>query len=527
MTICGLSAYTSCVVRWERLVFVLAFVFSSFAGYGEKRYIREYSGYQLDLPGEPYCLRPEKNKKPLRGFTDEVKKMWSDTVLQERIALGIETNRKGDFFLYFRKPDGSPAQVSDVKVEMLKHDFLFGCQAFNVSSFGGKQNLNTGDKFVPDPEVSKEEAERRNELYESEFANIFNFATVPFYWRHIENENGKYRFGVDSEPLFRRPPPDLVLKFAKKYGIKTKGHCLSWHILEYSKPDWIPFDKDEVAKYLCRYIKSVANRYDGEIMYWDVSNEITDMRGNSKVNGRIVPHFAMPENYAYLAFKESEKRFSQATNLILNFTTPVWQRVLVYREYSSDYQAVSNLINSGAKVDVIGLQLHFFSSRDRQNLFSGLEWGPYYQLAVLDTLGRLNRPIHITELTFPCMDYGDLGEENQAFMVENFYKLWFSHKNVEAITYWHFVDGSNGVETKYNSGFLRKDFSRKPSYEILDRLINREWRTNLEFKNAEGLLHFRAFYGKYRVSYAVDGKTYTFETQFTKHSPIMKRVVVE
>lgn len=511
----------------KNLLVALAFCSCAFNSWGGE-YKVEYSGYSLKLPGPPYTLNSDDSNERLKTFTDEVRKMWSDPVLQESIELGIKTNRMGDFFLDFRLSDGKSAKVKNVKIEMLKHEFLFGAQAFNTKSFGGKEGMDTGDRFERDPAVSDAEAQRLNELYEKEFSNIFNFATVPFYWKSSEPENGLYRFSKDSYPIFRRPSPDTVLEFTQKYGITPKGHCLSWHVPRWSKPEWVKLDKRDFEKYMCRYIKKVAERYDGVIDYWDVSNEITDERGNNNTSSKYYnPHEFMPKDYALKAFKEAERSFSHSTKFISNYTTPVWQRVATYREYSSDWLSVSHLIKNGAKLDVIGLQLHFFSDKDRQNLYRGSEWGPQWLLLTLDALGEFNKPIHITELTFPCMDNKDYGEANQAFITENFYKLWFSHKNVEAITYWHFVDGSNGHETKYNSGFLRRDFSRKPSYEVLDRLINKEWRTDLEFGEVDGMVHFRAFYGKYKVSYTCEGKECTTEVMLSKHNPKTWRIFVD
>ena len=104
------------------------------------------------------------------------------------------------------------------------------------------------------------------------------------------------------------------------------------------------------------------------------------------------------------------------------------------------------------------------------------------------------------------MKEGEIGEEKQAFILENFYTLWFSHPAVEAITYWHFVDGTAGTEDVYNSGFFRRDFTKKKAYDVLDNLVNKKWRTNLSFPEAASERHFRAFYGKYKVSFEHNGK---------------------
>lgn len=217
------------------------------------------------------------------------------------------------------------------------------------------------------------------------------------------------------------------------------------------------------------------------------------------------PHGFMPDGCGFKALREAGRVFRTSNRFISNYAAPVWQRVAACREYSSDYLAVADLINRGAKVDIIGFQPHFPRKEECRNAPKGIGWGPECQKAVLDTLGRFGRPIHITEITFPCFGEGEIGEANQAFFVENFYKLWFSHKNVEAITCRHFADKTAGGEDRFMSGFLRADMSKKPSYVALENLL-KKWRTDLHYGSAEGKIHFRAFYGTYAVSYERAGK---------------------
>ena len=101
-------------------------------------------------------------------LSDKLRSIWADPVLQEKIALGIENNRKGDFYLHFIDSRNRDVKVENLKVEMLKHDFLFGAQIFLLGGF---------------------ENEERNRLYEENFLNLFNFATVPFYWKAYEQKD--------------------------------------------------------------------------------------------------------------------------------------------------------------------------------------------------------------------------------------------------------------------------------------------------------------------------------------------------
>jgi len=421
-------------------------------------------------------------------MSEKLKSLWSDPVLQEKMQIGIEHNRKGDFYLEFRDWKNRPVKVENLKIEMVSHDFLFGAQIFLLGGF---------------------DTPKKNALYEKYFTELFNFATVPFYWGRFEEEDGVFAFGKNDKRNNKMPSQDALVEFCKAHGLAMKGHPLSWYISNFwgfgntGVPEWVPSDEREIEKYLTRYIGKVAERYSRDICIWDVSNEASDTRFAREYMGYVNTY---PFDHAFKAFKEAERVLPHSNNLIVNCATPVWLRTAKYGEYGQDYLMISSLINRGAKVDIIGLQLHFFNRERRAALYSGEQWTPDDQYAVLDKFATLNRPIHITELSFPCMGEGAIGEEKQAFILENFYTLWFSHPAVEAITYWYFVDGTAGAENVYNSGFLRRDFSKKKAYEVLDNLVNKKWRTNLSFPEAASERHFRAFYGKYKVSFEHNGK---------------------
>ena len=75
----------------------------------------------------------------------------------------------------------------------------------------------------------------------------------------------------------------------------------------------------------------------------------------------------------------------------------------------------------------------------------------------------------------------------------------FSHPALEAITWWDLVDGRwLGAP----SGLVRGDFTPKPAYDALLRLIRREWWTPEQAltTDAAGRVTFRGFLGAYEVS---------------------------
>jgi hypothetical protein len=63
------------------------------------------------------------------------------------------------------------------------------------------------------------------------------------------------------------------------------------------------------------------------------------------------------------------------------------------------------------------------------------------------------------------------------------------------------VDGTAyGNENRFHAGLLRNDMSHKKAFDVLDELINREWKTEVSLTtDAEGRAYFRGFFGDYDV----------------------------
>jgi len=97
-------------------------------------------------------------------------KIWSDSSLNSRINENIEKYRKSDAIIEVKDKDGNPVSNASIEVHQKTHEFLFGSNIFVLG------------------QLSKAEL---NQKYESAFTNLFNFATLPFYWRGLEPQEGK------------------------------------------------------------------------------------------------------------------------------------------------------------------------------------------------------------------------------------------------------------------------------------------------------------------------------------------------
>ena len=404
---------------------------------------------------------------------------------------GIEKYRKGDFTLKF-----SEGGKKKIKITHKKHSFLFGTTAFMLDSFE-----------KPEKEVE----------YKRLFANLFNQAVVPLYWSDLEPEEGKPRFAKDSVNIYRRPPVDTVLEFCEEYGIQPKGHCMLWNSF---LPKWF-LEKDEESKKAAieRRFKEISERYADKIPSFDIVNESAANYFRGKRN--IFP------DYDRYGMKLGAKYFPNNIKILNETNGAIWRNFFNQSEYIPFNMQLREFIREGIPFDEIGLQYHIFIPNDQ---IEGTDAFNSFLRAdvMLDAMELFNSygyPMHISEITIPSYA-GRLpeNEEIQAYLVETLYKIWFATEHMKSIVWWNLVDGyaayaplgSEEGENHYAGGLCRFDMSPKPSYLALDRLINREWRTNLTAE-CEGEYSFRGFFGEYEIEIAEGEKVEKHTVSLTEN----------
>ena len=144
---------------------------------------------------------------------------------------------------------------------------------------------------------------------------------------------------------------------------------------------------------------------------------------------------------------------------------------------------------------------------------------------MLDLFGKLGVPVNLSEVSvISRRSLGD-GDRFQELATEKLYRLWFSHAAVEGITWWNLVDGtaayappgSEEGENRLRAGLVNYDFTPKPAYKVLRRLIREEWRTETEINFVPGGDNrFHGFYGDYDVEISTDGGLVRRKLQLSK-----------
>ena len=403
--------------------------------------------------------------------------------MNDRIATGIEANRKGFAFLYFVDGNGNPVNDVEVKATQKSHDFKYGANLFMLGEM---------------------QDEERNEKYKRFFADAFNIATLPFYWSTLEPEQGKPRFAKDSPRIYRRPAPDLCLEFCEANGIEPKAHCLNYASFT---PDWAKGTVTWEKKCLEKRFRELAERYASRIPMWEVTNE-------TFFHLKDVSLYRQPD-FIEWSFALAENCFPGNRLAINEAHSRIWSNEWFHSFQSPYFMQIERALLKGARIDAIGMQYHMFYRREDEQEATKEYYDPEQICNVLDTYATLGKPIHITELTIPAYSNDAEDESIQAEIIKNIYSLWFSHAATDGIIYWNLVDGYayNAVpgdmaagENYFYGGLVRYDFTPKPAFNVIRNLFEKEWRTDLKLHTSSNSLSFKGFYGKYDLEITAAGK---------------------
>ncbi len=354
---------------------------------------------------------------------------------------------------------GKPLAGVKVSLEQVAHEFLFGCNFFQFGRIEGAD---------------------LEERYRQQFAALFNFCTLGFYWSMYEPQRGAP--GYDYT--------DKVVDWAKANGLRCKGHPLVWDHPA-SSPRWLPTDHTELATLSDARVRDIVSRYRGRIDVWDVVNEATHLPEKT-VNHTTMAAWGAelgPVEYTRRALKIARPANSDATLLVND-----------YRTDNKYYALLEALLSEKPLLfDVVGIQSHMHDGA----------WASGRVRDICERFARLKLPLHFTEATIlsgprlgPGENWGATTPEmetRQADAVARFYTELFAHPAVEAITWWDFSDYR--AWQRAAAGFLRKDMSPKPAYEALMRLVKQQWWSRKEFTtDAQGQASPRLYGGKHRLT---------------------------
>ncbi len=495
-------------------------------------------------------------------MSDKYWAIWNDAE-QARIDADIERNRKADAAFALAAPAGAV-----VKVEQLTHDFRFGAHIFNFNQLG-KTRYNDAYKA----------SYGKGGLFNQATVSFYWIDHEPtpgafrFDGTYRDEErwwNGLTRDEAMADRFWRRPAPAPVIDFLKAKDVAIHGHILIWGN---AKPYWIydwycpenekrVFDEIGIPRhstdcgwepcgqnwgrgYMGRAAHAWRERYKGlderaleretpvyaanlrrifqkrvadvtarfgdVVDSWDVVNESAMdfaryRRSRTGLGYWFSFYGLMPGDYPLHALLDAKETIAPSAKLAIN-------------DYNitSDFLAqVVDLEKEGARIDLVGCQMHIFDTNACRRLAQGatdVNWvgSPKVIRERLDMMAKTGKPLHVSEVTIAAPGVDDTSRKIQAVLVRNIYRAWFSHPKTMGITWWNTVDGAGVAGEPLVSGLFTREMEKKPAYDALDELINREWRTNLAVAaDAGGKVAFRGFRGRYRLTWTgADGQPAT------------------
>jgi len=384
----------------------------------------------------------------------------TDEAALARAAAAVDSVRKGHAVVTITGADGKPVPGAQVTISQMTSDFEVGCNIFGFDRF-------------------KTPAE--NETYKRRFAEIFDFATLPFYWRGYEPERGQ------PQHEYR----ETVARWCRDHGIRTKGHPLCW-TNDAGTPKWLEdLPAAEKRGLLEGRVRDCVSHFAGLIDMWDVVNEPTHL-----------PPWATFETRA--DYVEAALRWARAANPDAYLVVNEYMVIQDTEGKGPFYELVAELIRRNAPFDAIGMQCHEPRT----------DWYPLDMVEkTFAKYAELGKPIHVTEYTptsggkpiTGSYHEGTWTEEAQADYAEQFFRIAFAQPAVECIVWWDLAESHAWLE---GGGLLNKDLSPKLVYDRIRALVREEWRTNLQAEtNAEGQVAVHGFGGDYQVTVEAKGKT--------------------
>ena len=483
-------------------------------------------------------------------MSDKYWAIWNDEV-QAKIDADIEKYRKADATVEVAAPDGA-----EVKVEQVGHAFYFGAHIFNFDQLGRdewnaayKASYGEGGIFN---QATVAFYWREYEPVPGRFRAFGDYEDTARFW------NSLTRAEAMEHPFWRRPAPAPAVNYLRSRGVAIHGHILIWGS---AKPNWIydwycpesekrafdaigiprsdtkdfpktdnwdggynkywracwsnaykSFSEAEIAAMAPTFVRrmpeifrkrvfDVARDFGEVVDSWDVVNESSKDWTMYRKSRTGLPvwksvYGLMPGDYPLHALLDAKEAFPAKANLAIN-------------DYniSPDFLAqVKDLDDEGAKIDIVGCQMHLFNTNDCMRLAlgeTGIGWisTPADIRGRLDMMAKTGRPLHVSEVTITSPGADDRSRMIQAVLTRNIYRAWFSHPKTMGITWWNTVDGGGVKGEPLVSGLFTTDLKHKPAYDALDDLINREWKTKTTAKAAGGKVSFRGFKGRYRLTW--------------------------
>lgn len=253
---------------------------------------------------------------------------------------------------------------------------------------------------------------------------------------------------------------DSIAAFARRNGLKLRGHTLCWH---QQVPSWFFYDannklvnKEELLRRLQEHITAVVTRYKDVVYAWDVVNEvISDKTGEMYRNS--LWYEVAGEDFISKAFEYAHAADENAQLFYNDYNEidPVKRGKII--------AMIKALQQKGVPIHGVGLQAHWSVTEPTEDQLT----------ATLEDFSKLGLRMHITELDVSVYkkehnarqrlptDIDTLftkeKEAAQAAAYKMFFRLFRQYrKYISSVTFWNISDRHSWLD--YFPVDRRKDY---------------------------------------------------------------------
>ena len=263
---------------------------------------------------------------------------------------------------------------------------------------------------------------------------------------------------------------DAIADFAKKHGLKMRGHTLLWHsqapVWMFKDADGKDVSKEVLSQRLKEHITTVVNRYKDRIYGWDVVNEAID--DNDTVFYRKTQWLRIFGSEEFIA-----KAFEYA-----HAADP--KAVLFYNDYNTEnpkkrekiYQMVKKLKESGIPIHGVGLQGHWsINNPSREELEKSIQMfsslGLQVQVTEMDVSvygGRQGGQLIQGQRRDTTTGFTPEMEEPQREKYKMVFDVFRQYKEkITGVTFWNLSDRYTWLDGRGRKNYpLLFDMNRQP-----------------------------------------------------------------
>jgi len=400
--------------------------------------------------------------------------------------------------------NGQPLINREVKIEQLKHQFLFGDDNWSIA------------RMFRNGQINHDKAK----YWRKRFSDLFNAQLTTVYW--TERPGNDATKTEDFQGDLQMDDFNDSVDWANANGLTAKGHPICWTVPK-AIPEWIKqYPMETFMKFLEVRVRDLCARYKGKVQLWDAVNEMLWETAPRNLTIRKWPYTETMENmveYISLVLKWAREEDPDAMYCINDYGLGRSDKeklidqngdvVTAARQRKRFIELAKRLGDAGYPPSLLGDQTR------PAWLF------PSDQVAIYDELSEAGIPLSVTEFwadnnelrAIPgekFMEYEEWSkmkgksagkefsedefEQIRDEFIVNFLTCAFGHPSIHSFFFGGFFDNAK-IFTRENSSH-----TLKPIYNKLHDLTHKEWNTSLTLKtDSNGMVSFRGYCGDYSI----------------------------